>query len=111
MNPRPKFRKWRNDNRSMAELKDIRIAVSGIYDYAYEELPSLQLPLPGHGAPEDVEEKRIYKVYRPATVLCAACDLFKMLPLTHHHPRVPVTEDNFRELAIGYTGENTFIDF
>lgn len=95
----------------MAELKNIRIAVSGIYDYAYEELPSLQLPLPGHGAPEWVEEKRIYRVYRPAAVLAAACDKFKMLPLTHHHPKTPVSGSNFRNLTIGYTGEQPFIDY
>lgn len=95
----------------MAELKNIRIAISGIYDYAYEELPSLQLPLPGHPGAEGVEEKKIYKVYRPASVLNAACDLFKMLPLTHHHPRVPVDEQNFRDLTIGYTGENPWIDY
>lgn len=95
----------------MPELKDIRIAVSGIYQYALEEIPSLQLPLPGHGAPADVEEKRVYNVYRPATVLGAACGLFKMLPLTHHHPRVPVDGQNFRDLTIGYTGENPTVDF
>lgn len=95
----------------MAELKDIRIAVSGIYQYAFEEIPSLQLPLPGHGAPEGVEVKKVYNVYRPATVLGAACDLFKMLPLTHHHPRVPVDGQNFRDLTIGYTGENPRVDF
>lgn len=95
----------------MAELKNIRIAVSGIYDYAYEELPSLRLPLPGQGAPSWVEDKRIYKVYRPALVLAAACDKFKMLPLTHHHPKDPVDEQNFRELTIGYTGENPEVDY
>ena len=100
-----------NDYRDMAELKNIRIAISGIYDYAFEELPSLQLPLPGHGAPEWVEKKRVYKVYRPSTVLQAACSKFKLLPLTHHHPKTPVDGSNFRELALGYTGENPFIDY
>ena len=50
----------------MAELKNIRIAVSGIYDYALEELPTLRLPLPGQGAPDWVEKKQIYKIYRYA---------------------------------------------
>lgn len=95
----------------MAELKNIRIAVSGIYDYALEELPSLRLPMPGKGAPDWVEEKRIYQVYRPAETLRKACDKFKLLPLTHHHPQAPVSETNFRDLAIGYTGENPFIDY
>lgn len=95
----------------MAELKNIRIAVSGIYDYALEELPTLRLPLPGQGAPDWVEKKQIYKIYRPAFVLAAACDKFKMLPLTHHHPNTPVDGQNFRKLAVGYTGENPFIDW
>lgn len=95
----------------MAELKNIRIAVSGIYDYSIDELPSLRVPLPGNGAPEWVEKKSIYKVYRPAEVLRQACPLFKMLPLTHHHPQTPVSGDNFRDLTVGYTGENPFIDY
>lgn len=95
----------------MAELKNIRIAVSGLYDYALEEIPTLRLSMPGKGAPDWVEEKRIYKVYRPAPVLAAACDKFKMLPLTHHHPRTPVDGQNFRDLAVGYTGENPWVDY
>lgn len=95
----------------MAELKNIRIAVSGLYDYALEEIPTLRIPMPGHGAPDWVEEKRLYKVYRPAPVLAAACDKFKMLPLTHHHPKAPVDGQNFRDLAVGYTGENPWVDY
>lgn len=95
----------------MAELKNIRIAVSGIYDYALEELPTLRVALPGKGAPEWVEEKRIYKIYRPASVLAAACSKFANLPLTHHHPRVPVDGQNFRDIAVGWTGEHPEVDF
>ncbi len=95
----------------MAELKDIRIAVSGIYDYAKEEIPTLRIPSPGAGAPDWVEDKRLYQVYRPPLVLAAACDKFKMLPLTHHHPKTPVDGQNFRELALGYTGENPWVDY
>ena len=96
----------------MAELKNIRIAVSGIYDYAYSELPTLRLPFPHQdGAPEWAEKKDIYKVYRPASVLAAACGKFKLLPLTHHHPSVLVDSRNFRDLTIGYTGENPFVDY
>lgn len=102
---------FQKDYKGMAELKNIRIAVSGIYDYALEELPTLRVPLPGQGAPDWVEKKQIYKIYRPAFVLAAACDKFKMLPLTHHHPNTPVDGQNFRKLAVGYTGENPFIDW
>lgn len=101
----------KKDYKYMAELKDIRIAVSGIYDYAKEEIPTLRLPMPGAGAPDWVEDKRLYQVYRPPLVLAAACDKFKMLPLTHHHPRTPVDGQNFRELALGYTGENPTVDY
>lgn len=95
----------------MAELKNIRIAVSGIYNYAFEELPSLRVPLPGQGAPDWVEKKRIYNIYRPAVVLAAAKDLFKMLPLTHHHPNQKVNENNFRDLTVGYTGSDVYVDY
>ena len=50
-------------------------------------------------------------VYRPAAVLAQACDKFKNLPLTHHHPRTPVDGANFRDLAVGWTGENPTIDY
>lgn len=95
----------------MAELKNIRIAVSGLYDYALEELPTLRIPMPGQGAPSWVEEKRLYKVYRPAPVLGMACSLFANLPLTHHHPKTPVDGQNFRDIAIGWTGENPVVDY
>lgn len=95
----------------MAELKNIRIAVSGLYDYALEEIPSLRIPMPGNGAPEWVEEKRLYKVYRPAPVLAAACKKFANLPLTHHHPKTPVDGQNFRNIAIGWTGESPEVDY
>lgn len=95
----------------MSEFKNIRIAVSGIYDYAFHELPSLRLPFPGEGAPEWVEKKDIYQVYRPPEVLRQACEKFKMLPLTHNHPDVPIDGGNFRDLTTGYTGENPFVDY
>lgn len=95
----------------MPELKNIRIAVSGIYDYAQEELPTLRIPMPGNGAPDWVEDKRLYKVYRPASVLAAACDKFASLPLTHHHPKVPVDGQNFRDIAVGWTGEKPEVDY
>ena len=82
---------YKKDYRCMAELKNIRIAVSG--------------------APEWVEEKRLYKVYRPAPVLAAACKKFASLPLTHHHPKTPVDGQNFRNIAIGWTGESPEVDY
>ena len=93
----------------MAELKNIRIAVSGIYDYAKEELATLRLSL--EDAPEWVEDKPMYQVYRPACVIAKAVDMFKLLPLTHKHPPFPVDGVNFRDLAVGYTGENPRVDY
>lgn len=95
----------------MAELKNIRIAVSGIYDYAQEEIPTLRIPMPGNGAPSWVEDKRIYKVYRPASVLATACPKFANLPLTHHHPKAPVDGQNFRDVTVGWTGANPTVDY
>jgi hypothetical protein len=97
--------------KEMAELKNIRIAISGIYDYAKDELPTLRIPGPGQGAPDWVEDKRIYKVYRPASVLAAACKKFAMQPLVHNHPPVPVDGQNFRDYVVGYTGDNPWVDY
>ena len=73
---------------------------------------TFRLPFPHQdGAPEWAQKKDIYKVYRPANVLAAACSKFKLLPLTHHHPSALVDSRNFRDLTIGYTGENPFIDY
>lgn len=73
---------------------------------------TFRLPFPHQdGAPEWAQKKDIYKVYRPANVLAAACSKFKLLPLTHHHPSALVDSRNFRDLTIGYTGENPYIDY
>ena len=73
---------------------------------------TFRLPFPHQdGAPEWAQKKDIYKVYRPANVLAAACSKFKLLPLTHHHPSALVDSRNFRDLTIGYTGENPFVDY
>ena len=95
----------------VAEIKNVRIAVSGIYDYAINELPNLCLPLPNAGAPDWVEKKELYKAYRPAHVLAGAVDMFASLPLTHNHPRLPVDGANFRNLAVGWTGEKPWVDY
>ncbi len=57
------------------------------------------------------EEKRLYKVYRPAAALAMACAKFANLPMTHHHPKTPVDGQNFRDLAIGWTGEHPEVDY
>ena len=73
---------------------------------------TFRLPFPHQdGAPEWAQKKDIYKGYRSANVLAAACSKFKLLPLTHHHPSALVDSRNFRDLTIGYTGENPYIDY
>lgn len=103
--------KKKKEAEKVAEIKNVRIAVSGIYDYAINELPNLHLSLPKAGAPDWVEQKELYKVYRPAHVLAGAVDMFASLPLTHNHPRLPVDGANFRNLTIGWTGENPWVDY
>ena len=92
----------------MAELKNIRIAKSGVYKYAASEIPSLHIK---NQMPDWAKGKDVYCVYRPASVLAAAVDKFKMLPLTHHHPTMPVDGTNFRELAVGYTSDSAWVDY
>lgn len=79
-------------------IKTVIIARSGIYQYRKEELPSLNV------TPQ--EDKEVYNVYRPAIVLVNSKDKFSMLPLTNGHPKELVDGDNFKELTIGFTGEN-----
>jgi len=79
-------------------IKNVIIARSGIYKYRNEEVPNL-----GLGNPP--EAKEVYNVYRPALVLSRDKDKFSMLPLTNGHPNVMVDSENFKDLAIGFTGE------
>ncbi len=78
--------------------RNVIIARSGVYQYRREELPSLNLP----DAPYD---KEVYSVYRPAIVLTKNKDKFTKLPLTKEHPPTMVGPDNFKELAIGWSGD------
>ena len=44
-------------------------------------------------------------------MLAAACGKFANLPLTHHHPNAPVDGQNFRDFAMGWTGEHPEVDY
>jgi hypothetical protein len=82
-------------------IKTVIIARSGIYNYRAEELKSLKLNIAD--APE---RKAVYKVYRPAIVLSNDKDKFSMMTLTNNHPTEDVEGNNFKQYAIGFTGEN-----
>ena len=80
--------------------RNVIIARSGVYQYRREELPSLNLP----DAPYD---KEVYSVYRPAIVLTKNKDKFTKLPLTREHPSEMVGPNNFKDLAIGWSGDTS----
>jgi hypothetical protein len=87
-------------------IKTVIIARSGIYKYRAEELPNLGLSI------NDASEKKdFYLVYRPALVLARDKDKFKMLTLTNGHPENLVNSQNFKDLAIGFTGEQVDIEW
>lgn len=82
--------------------RNVIIARSGVYAYGRNELASLNLPDPP-------EQKEIYYVYRPAIVLTKNKDKFTKLPLTKEHPSEMVGPENFKELAIGWSGDTAEI--
>lgn len=78
------------------EQKDVILCRSGIQLYSARELESWitennQPPKP----------KKIYKEYRPASVIVKAKDKFRSLPVTKEHPDVWVNPDNWKDLAGG----------
>jgi hypothetical protein len=87
-------------------IKTVIIARSGIYKYRAEELPNLGLSIN-----DASEKKEFYLVYRPALVLSRDADKFKMLTLTNGHPNDLVNSQNFKDLAIGYTGEAVNVEW
>lgn len=82
-------------------IKTVIIARSGIYFYRAEELRALKLNIAD--APE---RKERYAVYRPAIVLENDKAKFSMMTLTNNHPGENVEGNNFKQYAIGFTGEN-----
>lgn len=88
------------DESSDKLIKTVIIARSGIYKYRAEELPNLGLSFT-----DSTEKKDVYLIYRPALVLSTDKDKFRMLPLTNGHPENMVNSENFKDLAIGFTGD------
>jgi hypothetical protein len=91
-------------------VKHGRMAHSGCYDYARREIPRLGLDWP---PPSSIGIKAMYSIYRPAQVLVEAVKdgLFTNMTLTRGHPEEWVDPDNFKEHAIGFTGELPEIEY
>ena len=91
-------------------IKHGRYAHSGVYDYAQHEVSRLGLAWP---PPSEIGVKEMYQVYRPAPVLIDAVKdgLFTNMTLTRGHPDEWVDPNNFKEHAVGFTGEVAEIEY
>lgn len=78
------------------EQKDVILCRSGIQLYSARELESW---ITEDNKPP--KPKKIYKEYRPASVIVKAKDKFRSLPVTKEHPDVWVNPDNWKDLAGG----------
>jgi hypothetical protein len=78
------------------EQKDVILCRSGIQLYSAKELESC---ITEDNKPP--KPKKIYKEYRPASVIVKAKDKFRRLPVTKEHPDVWVNPDNWKDLAGG----------
>ena len=89
------------DAKPFIEQKGVILCRSGIQLYTHNELKDMMT--------EDnkpPKEKKIYKEYRPASVVVKAKEKFISLPVTKEHPSCWVTSSNFKELAGGVTGND-----
>jgi hypothetical protein len=78
------------------EQKDVILCRSGIQLYSAKELESWITE-----SNKPPKPKKIYKEYRPASVIVKAKDKFRSLPVTKEHPDVWVNPDNWKDLAGG----------
>lgn len=88
--------------------KRVTIAVSGVYQYGARELPALKVG----PVPEQHKSRTVFGVYRPATVLQAAVadGVFNSLPIIKDHIPQGVQPSNFRDYALGITGDSATIE-
>lgn len=88
------------EDRPFIERKNVILARSGVQIYQASEVRYF-------GIDERTEDRKdSYRVYRPASVIAGAIDLFKTLPLTKEHPPEFVNGSNYSKYAKGTTGEN-----
>jgi hypothetical protein len=79
-------------------VKDAILARSGIYLYSRDEIWRMGFT--------PVEDKPLYKVYRPPHVLVEAKDKFAFAVVTKEHPVDDTSPDNFRDQAEGCVGDD-----
>ena len=84
--------------------RNVVIARSGVYFYDASELERMT-QLSRREMPSEYVGLESFGVYTPATVLIEAKDKFTKLPLTREHPPVAINPDNFKEYAIGWSGD------
>ena len=91
-------------------VKHGRFAHSGIYKYAASEIPRLGLDWP---PPAEIGDKSFYEVYRPGLVLVSAVKdgLFTRMTLTRQHPDDWVGPENWKENAVGFTGDTAEVEY
>ena len=91
-------------------VKHGRFAHSGIYKYAASEIPRLGLNWP---PPAEIGDKSFYDVYRPGLVLVSAVKdgLFTRMTLTRQHPDDWVGPENWKENAVGFTGDTAEVEY
>ena len=82
-------------------VKTVDIARSGIYTYGKDEVFALQAgPIPAHFA-----DRTYFNIYRPASVIELAADMFTRLPVTVEHPSENVGPFNAHGLMTGLSGD------
>jgi hypothetical protein len=86
-----------SDKAPQLAVKGAILARSGIYEYARDEVLLWDA--------EPAQDKPIYKVYRPASVLVAAKDKFSLVPVPKEHPPCDINDGNFPQYASGMTGD------
>jgi hypothetical protein len=89
-------------------VKHAVILKSGIYKYGRAELPvSLG------SVPDKHKDRLIFSVYRPPEAVKDAYDkkIFTRMPLTVGHPGEDITPENFKDHAVGLSGDTTVYDF
>jgi len=85
-----------NDSSAQLAVKDAVLARSGIYLYSRADVEEMGL--------KPVQDKMLYREYRPAGVLVQAKDKFNLVPVPKNHPPVDITADNFHQYASGVVG-------
>lgn len=90
-------------------VKNAILARSGVYQYTRGELRALGLSDP----PKWIGDKEVFNVFRPAPVIAVAVERgkFNHLPLTTPHPPEFVDRENFREYAVGWTGDKASMEY